>query len=127
MAIDFRLAAKATSDYNDLFFRTSSAAILDDNVLRLVALPVTVPVPSPASVTQTISITTDSKMPDSYFEVYLDNASLESSATAANDYDSMSQLQVTENTLTITRLGSTPQNSIDIVLVFFEKGGGGEG
>lgn len=127
MAIDFRLAAKATSGYNDLFFRTSSSAILDNNVLRLVALPVTVPVPSPASVTQTISITTDSQMPDSYFEVYLDNASLKSSATAANDYDSMSQLQVTENTLTITRLGSMPQNSIDIVLVFFEKGGGGEG
>ena len=118
MAIDFRLSYRTALGYTDLFPQTSVQEIIGaDEIYQLVPLDVTIPPVSQQ--TQTISIVTDAFMPTSDFKVYLNTAGEQ----AMEDWCTINQMQVTENTLTITRLYSYPTGSIDVTLVFIEKRG----
>ena len=117
MPIDFRLSFKDGAGYTDLALRTSMGAIIDaDNVYKKVFL--TVNIPASNDTTQTISIVTDEKMPDSDVEMYLNTTGEQ----AQTDYNTISQFQVLENQLVITRLGDKPTGTIEVTLIFYEKG-----
>lgn len=120
MPTNFRLAYNSDGlNYTDLFPRTSMEAIINGgNSYQIVALDVDIPVPSDSSITQTIAITTTQEMVDAVFRVYL----ISTGDQAEQDYATITQMEVQENQLIITRLYNTPSEEITVRLLFFEKG-----
>jgi hypothetical protein len=119
MATNFRLEGMQGGQYVDLFPVTSIGAILGaTNALHIETLPVTINSPSNPTVVQDVAITTNAKMLDAPFECYLNDTSVD----AQKAYATISQVQVIENTLKITRVGDMPQTAINVTLVFYEKG-----
>lgn len=119
MATNFRLEGKQGGQYVDLFPVTNIGAILGaSDALHIEILPVTINPPSNPTVVQDVAISTNAKMLDAPFECYLMNNSKE----AQKAYSTISQVQVVENTLKITRVGDMPQTAINVTLVFYEKG-----
>lgn len=120
MPTNFRLAYNAGTDYVDLFPKTSIQAITDaSQVYQITTLQVTIPAVS--TMTQTITITTDSAMASSPVRMVLDSTGDQ----AESDYSTITQFQVNTNELVITRLYSMPTGSIDVTLIFFEQEGSG--
>lgn len=120
MATNFRLEAKQSGNYSGLFPITNDKAIVGaDNVLNIVTMPLRIDPPSGNVAVQDIAIVTDAKLLDSPFECYLTDKTVE----AQKAYATISQMQVVENTLKITRIGAMPQTAINVVLVFYKKGG----
>lgn len=128
MPTNFRLAYNSDGlNYTDLFPRTSMSAIIDGgNAYQITALDVDIPVPSDSSITQTIAITTTQEMVDAVFRMYL----ISTGDQAEEDYATITQAEVQENQLVITRLYNMPSDEIAVRLLFFEKGmseiGGGD-
>lgn len=120
MSTNFRLAYTNGIEYIDLFPSTSIAGIVDsDNVFEITTLEVTIPAPSTSITTQTVTISTTTAMVDAPFQVILNSTGTQ----AESDFATINQLQVTENQLLVTRLYSMPVDSIDVILIFFERRG----
>lgn len=118
MAIDVRLTYQQSQrNYVDLFPHTLVSAIADVNT-EFQKVPLVVTIPPSEELTQTIAITTDAKMPNSNFDVYLNTTGDQ----AKVDYSTISQLEVQANQLIVTRIYEKPTGTIEVTLVFYEKG-----
>ena len=119
MAVNFRLAYNSGLEYVDLFLKSSLQAVENtENVLKYSTINVTIPAVAENTVTQTIDIATTNSQLNSPVDMYL----LSTGKNAQNDYATITQYEVTQNQLAITRLYNWPTDSIDVVLVFKEKG-----
>ena len=116
MALNFRLSAKQGSGYTDLFSRTSIEGIVDVDT-EFIKVPLTVTIPAADKGTQNITITTDEKMPNSMFEVYLNTTGED----AIKAYSTLTQVSVTTNQLTVIRLYQDQTTDIEVTLMFYEK------
>lgn len=117
MAIDMRPSYKSGVGYVDMFLHTLVPAI-DDLHTEFKKVSMNVTIPASANVTQTIAITTDERMPDSSFDVFLTSTGDD----AEYNFSTITQVEVKTNQLIVTRLYSKPTGSIDVTLVFYEKG-----
>ena len=119
MAVNFRLAYNQGIDYVDLFPRSSMETIVDaDNILSYTTINVNIPVPENNPVTQTISISPTQEQINAPVVMQL----ITTGDQAESDYGTISQFEVQEGALVITRLYSWPQQAIDVELVFQQKG-----
>ena len=123
MPTNFRLSYTNGIEFVDLFPSTNVAAITDaDDIYQIETMDVTIPAPASgtsAPNTQTVTITTTDDMVSALFNMYL----VSTGEQATKDYATISQAQVTTNQLSITRLYTMPEGSIDVVLVFYIKRG----
>lgn len=118
MPTTFRLAVNSGLEYTDLFPKTSVNGIIDANdIYEITSLQVEIPVTNENI--QTVAITTDSKMESAMFDMYLESTG----GTSIADFDTIDQVQVSTNQLTLVRLGNMPKNPIDVTLVFYEVRG----
>ena len=122
MAINFRLEYTNGIEFIDLFPLSNIGVILNgSNINQTQVTLVTIPAPGGvAPSTQNVAITTNDFMLTCPFEVVL----LSTGAQAEYDYGTISQMQVTANTLTITRLYTMPVAAIQVALVFNLQRGG---
>lgn len=119
MAVNFRLAYNSGLEIVDLFPASSMGAVDGaENVMQYSTLNVTIPAPTSQDVTQTISITTTAQQVATPVYMVLTSTG----AQAESDYATISQYQVTENQLVLTRLYNWPQDSINVTLIFEEAG-----
>lgn len=117
--IEFRLSAKQNNAYLDSFPRTSVNAIVDDEHIRgTQVLEVDIPVTN--ETIQTIAIQTNNRIVDAPFEVHYVSGD-------KNSYNTISQIEVSENTLTIYRLHNKPEANVKVALVFYTMGVDGYG
>lgn len=118
MSINFRLSyLQSVNNYVDLFLATGMQGIVDNDIaLKYSTLDVTIPVTTENI--QTISITPTNKQVQSPVEMYL----LNGDQNAQDAYGTISQFQVTENSLILTRLYSLPKTEIQVRLLFKEGG-----
>lgn len=121
MPTNFRLAYNSDGlNYTDLFPKTSTNAIVGaNNIYEITQLQVDIPAPTSKTLVQTISIVTTQQMLNSSFRVYL----LTTGDQAINDYGTISQIEIQENSLLVTRLYSMPLNTISVEIVFLEQRG----
>lgn len=114
--IEFRLSAKQNNAYLDLFPRTSVNAITNGEHIRgMQVLEVNIPVTT--ETIQTIAIQTNNRIVDAPFEVHYISGD-------KNSYNIISQIEISENTLTIYWLHNKPEASVKIALVFYTMGVG---
>ena len=112
--IEFRLSAKQNNTYLDLFPRTSVNAVVNDEHIRGTQV-LEVDVPATAETIQTIAIQTNNRIVDAPFEVHYVSGD-------KNSYNTISQIEVSENTLTIYRIHNKPEANVKIALVFYTMG-----
>lgn len=112
--IEFRLSAKQNNTYLDLFPRTTVNAIANDEHIRGTQV-LEVDIPTTTETIQTIAIQTNSHIVDAPFEVHYISGD-------KNSYNTISQIEVSENTLTIYRIHNKPEASVKIALVFYAMG-----
>ena len=112
--IEFRLSAKQNNTYLDLFPRTSVNAVVNDEHIRGTQV-LEVDVPATTETIQTIAIQTNNRIVDAPFEVHYISGD-------KNSYNTISQIEVSENTLTIYRIHNKPEASVKIALVFYTMG-----
>ncbi len=112
--IEFRLSAKQNNTYLDLFPRTTVNAIANDEHIRGTQV-LEVDIPSTTETIQMIAIQTNSRIVDAPFEVHYISGD-------KNSYNTISQIEVSENTLTIYRIHNKPEASVKIALVFYTMG-----
>lgn len=117
--IEFRLSAKQNNTYLDLFPRTSANAVVNDEHIRGTQV-LEVDVPATTETIQTIAIQTNNRIVDAPFEVHYVSGD-------KNSYNTISQIEVSENTLTIYRIHNKPEASVKIALVFYTMGVDGYG
>lgn len=117
--IEFRLSAKQNNTYLDLFPRTSVNAVVNDEHIRGTQV-LEVDVPATTETIQTIVIQTNNRIVDAPFEVHYVSGD-------KNSYNTISQIEVSENTLTIYRIHNKPEASVKIALVFYTMGVDGYG
>lgn len=121
MPTNFRLAYNSDGlNYIDLFPRTTTGAIIGaDNTYEITQLQVDIPAPSTSTLTQSVAISTTTQMVSSPFRMYL----VSTGEQAESDYSTITQVQVQENELIVTRLYNMPVDTITVELVFFEQRG----
>lgn len=121
MPTNFRLAYNSDGlNYVDLFPKTSTDAIIGaDNIYEITQLQVDIPAPSVSTLTQSIAISTTAQMVSSPFRMYL----LTTGEQAESDYSTISQIEIQNNELLVTRLYNMPIGTITVELVFFEQRG----
>lgn len=121
MPTNFRLAYNSDGlNYIDLFPRTSMDAIIGaDNAYEITQLQVDIPAPGTSTLTQSVAISTTAQMVSSPFRMYL----VSTGEQAESDYSTITQVQVQENELLVTRLYNMPTDTITVELVFFEQRG----
>lgn len=112
--IEFRLSAKQNNTYLDLFPRTSVNAVVNDEHIRGTQV-LEVDVPVTTETIQTIAIQTNNRIVDAPFEVHYVSGD-------KNSYNTISQIEVSKNTLTIYRIHNKPEASVKIALVFYTMG-----
>lgn len=112
--IEFRLSAKQNNTYLDLFPRTTVNAIANGEHIRGTQV-LEVDIPTTTETIQTIAIQTNSHIVDAPFEVHYISGD-------KNSYNTISQIEVSENTLTIYRIHNKPEASVKIALVFYTMG-----
>lgn len=112
--IEFRLSAKQNNAYLDLFPRTTVNAIANGEHIRGTQV-LEVDIPTTTETIQTIAIQTNSHIVDAPFEVHYISGD-------KNSYNTISQIEVSENTLTIYRIHNKPEASVKIALVFYAMG-----
>lgn len=117
--IEFRLSAKQNNTYLDLFPRTSVNAVVNDEHIRGTQV-LEVDVPATTETIQTIAIQTNNRIVDAPFEVHYVSGD-------KNSYNTISQIEVSENMLTIYRIHNKPEASVKIALVFYTMGVEGYG
>lgn len=116
MAVNFRLAYNSGTEFVDLFPRTNMDGVIGDNMMSYSTISVTIPAPSPAATTQTVAITTTDSQEASPVSMMLTSTGSQAQA----DYATITQFEVLENQLVLTRLYSQPTGSINVVLIFEE-------
>lgn len=114
--VEFRLSAKQNNVYLDLFPRTSVNAVIDDEHIRGTQV-LEVDIPTTTETIQTIAIQTNNRIIDAPFEVHYVSGD-------KNSYNTISQIVVSENTLTVYRIHNKPEASVKIALVFYTMGVG---
>ena len=114
--VEFRLSAKQNNVYLDLFPRTSVNAVIDDEHIRGTQV-LEVDIPTTTETIQTIAIQTNNRIIDAPFEVHYVSGD-------KNSYNTISQIAVSENTLTVYRIHNKPEASVKIALVFYTMGVG---
>lgn len=121
MPTNFRLAYNSDGlNYIDLFPRTTTGAIIGaDNIYEITQLQVDIPAPSTSTLTQSVAISTTPQMVSAPFRMYL----VSTGEQAESDYSTITQVQVQENELIVTRLYNMPTDTITVGLVFFEQRG----
>lgn len=112
--VEFRLSTKQNNVYLDLFPRTSVNAIANDEHIRGTQV-LEVDIPVTTETIQTIAIQTNNRIVDAPFEVHYVSGD-------KNSYNTISQIEVSENTLTIYRIHNKPEASVKIALVFYTMG-----
>lgn len=112
--IEFRLSAKQNNTYLDLFPRTTVNAIANDEHIRGTQV-LEVNIPATTETIQTITIQTNNRIVNAPFEVHYVSGD-------KNSYNTISQIEVSENTLTIYHIHNKPEASVKIVLVFYTMG-----
>lgn len=112
--VEFRLSAKQNNVYLDLFPRTSVNAVVNDEHIRG-AQVLEVDIPTTTETIQTIAIQTNNRIVDAPFEVHYISGD-------KNSYNTISQIEVSENTLTVYRIHNKPEASVKIALVFYTMG-----
>lgn len=117
--IEFRLSAKQNNTYLDLFPRTSVNAVVNDEYIRGTQV-LELDVPATTETIQKIAIQTNNRIVDAPFEVHYVSGD-------KNSYNTISQIEVSENTLTIYRIHNKPEASVKIALVFYTMGVDGYG
>ena len=117
--IEFRLSAKQNNTYLDLFPRTSVNAIVNDEHIRGTQV-LEVDVPATTETIQKITIQTNNYIVNATFEVHYVGGD-------KNSYNTISQIEVSENTVTIYRIHNKPEASVKIALVFYTMGVDGYG
>lgn len=118
MAVNFRLAYNAGNEFVDLFPRTNMEAIQTNNTLKYSTINVTIPNPNSTNITQSITITPSTTQVNSNVYMLLNSTG----SQAQQDYATITQYQVTENALIITRLYNQPSGDIEVTLLFEEGG-----
>lgn len=118
--IEFRLSAKQNNAYLDLFPRTSVNAVVNNDEHIRGTQVLEVDVPATTETIQTIAIQTNHRIVDAPFEVHYVSGD-------KNSYNTISQIEVSENTLTIYRIHNKPEASVKIALVFYTMGVDGYG
>lgn len=117
MAVNFRLEYNSGTNIVDLFPQTSLDAInISQNILSYSTIAVSIPAPTSANLTQTVPITTTDIQINSPVYMIL----VSSGTQAQSDYATITQYQVLENQLILTRLYNQPTGNIDVVLIFQE-------
>lgn len=114
--VEFRLSAKQNNTYLDLFPRTSVNAIANDEHIRGTQV-LEVDVPATTETIQMITIQTNNRIVDAPFEVHYVNGD-------KNSYNTISQIEVSENTLAVYHIHNKPEASVKIALVFYTMGVG---
>lgn len=113
MALNFRLLYKTSSGYTDLFpsgnVQTLIGAESNYSIEELI-----VTIPAIQNIEQNIIISTNNKMINAVTKMFLVSGDIK-------DYNTISQFEVTNNNLNIIRLGTFPQQNIQIKLVFYER------
>lgn len=117
MAVDFTLGYKQGAEYIDMFPHTLVEAINDIHT-EFKKQTMVVTIPASSDTIQTITITADSRLASSPFDVFLNTTGEQ----AEYDFSTITQMQVLENQLIITRLYSKPQQTIEVTLLFYIKG-----
>lgn len=119
MAVNFRLAYNSGLNIVDLFPSSNMKAVDNtDDIMQYSFINVTIPPPSNQANTQSISISTTSKQVSAPVYMFLNS----SGEQAMLDYLTISQFQVTNNQLILTRLYSWPEENINVTLLFEEVG-----
>lgn len=121
MPTNFRLAYNSDGlNYTDLFLKTSIDAIIGaDNIYELTQLQVDIPAPSGTTLTQSVAIDTTPQMVNASFRSYL----VSTGTQAESDYATITQMEVQDGELLITRLYNMPVSTITVNLIFFEQRG----
>ena len=118
MALNFRLSYNAGTQFVDLFPRTGIQGVTDaGDVLNYSTISVTIPAVL-SGTTQTISITTTETQVSAPVYMVLTSTGDQ----AEQDYATITQYQVQDNSLVLTRLYSFPKDSINVMLIFEEGG-----
>lgn len=116
MAVNFRLAYNSGTEFVDLFPRTNIDEIIGGRMMSYSTISVTIPSPSSATTTQTVAITTTDNQVASPVSMMLTSTGSQAQA----DYATITQFEILENQLVLTRLYSQPTGSINVVLIFEE-------
>ena len=116
--INFRLSYLNGLNFIDLFPKTSLNAIVDEgSLLQISVLPVTIP--ATTENVQTINLDLTDGMEDAWVEMYLSGNTVQNQ----EDYSTITQYQIQNNQLIITRLNNKPVGQIQVNLVFYLNGG----
>ena len=119
MAINFRLNYNNGVEYADLFFKTSLENIIEiGNCLHYSTLQLEIPSVAANTITQTIPITISSSQENCAVAMFL----LDDTTQAQSDYATISQFEIQNNQLIITRLYNWPTDSVNVLLLFKEGG-----
>lgn len=115
---DFRLSYLNGSDFVDLFPKTSMESLIDgDNILSFIVIPVTIPVT--IENIQTIPlVTSETNLEDFWVDMYL-MGNTEADKIA---YATITQYEIKQNELIITRLNKSPVSEIQVQLIFYKQG-----
>lgn len=116
MAVNFRLAVREGIEYTDLFPKIEVNNITDlDNALHYQVMNVSIPAVN--TMTQDITIATTSELVAAPVRMF----PIENTESYMDNYNTISQFEVLENTLRITRLSDMPTTGISVTLVFYLK------
>lgn len=120
MALNFQLSYLNNQEYRDIFPKVSFGSVVDSKAQQaFVTETLTVMIPPTNDITQTVAISTNELMANSYFEMHL-NGTTEQDMVA---YDTITQIEVKPNQLVLTRLYRKPTSPIEVTLVFYEVKG----
>lgn len=115
MALDFRLAYRSPTEYVDLFPKVNITDI-DGMENTYVKNIINVEIPAVSTLTQNINITASAELANKNIDMYLVSGSQE-------DYSTITQYQVNENELILTRLYTYPNDTINVALIFYDTVG----
>ena len=114
MAVNFTLSYNNNNNYKDLFFQLNTAAIGMEGQFTIST--VNVNIPTTQDTIQTIDLSLTASQENSMFRIYRSS----DDADYIKNFSTISQAQITNGQLILTRLGNMPTAAIDVVLVFFE-------
>lgn len=117
MDVNFRLSYLSNNGFVDLFPKTNTLGIIDAEQ-SLIFASTSVQIPAYSGQTQTIPLSISQDVEGSWVEMVL----IGDTDQEKKDYSTITQFQVENNQLIITRLNQMPTNSIEVNLLFYIKG-----
>lgn len=115
MALDFRLAYQSPTEYVDLFPKVNITDVngMENTYIKNI---INVEIPAVSALTQNITIVANIELVSKNIDMYLVSGNQE-------DYNTITQYQVNENELILTRLYTYPNNTINVALIFYDTMG----